>query len=250
MGFNSACRFSRFGRELNRPSVYGWRVFLKISSRVPCSMTRPAYTTDTSSQISATIPRSWVIINIEVLYLSRRPFIISSTCAWIVTSRAVVGSSAIRSSGLHASAMAMTTRCFIPPENWCGYSPPRLPGIPTNSSISLAFCIGSTSFSWSLMTSAICSSTVMTGSKEVMGSWKIMATFFPRMSCISFSLMERMSWPSSLMLPSTITPGGSGISRNRDRPVVVFPAPVSPTRPRVFPLPISRSRPFNACTTP
>jgi hypothetical protein len=46
----------------------------------------------------------------------------SSTCAWIVTSSAVVGSSASSSFGLQASAMAMTTRCFMPPENWCGYS--------------------------------------------------------------------------------------------------------------------------------
>ena len=43
--------------------------------------------------------------------------IISSTCAWMVTSSAVVGSSASSSSGSHASAIAMTTRCFMPPEN-------------------------------------------------------------------------------------------------------------------------------------
>ena len=53
----------------------------------------------------------------------------SRICAWIVTSSAVVGSSAIRSFGLQASAMAIITRWRMPPESWCGYSlsaPPRL----------------------------------------------------------------------------------------------------------------------------
>ncbi len=45
---------------------------------------------------------------------------ISRIWAWIVTSSAVVGSSAIRISGLHESAMAIMTRWRMPPENWCG----------------------------------------------------------------------------------------------------------------------------------
>ena len=40
--------------------------------------------------------------------------------AWTVTSSAVVGSSAISSSGSQLSAMAIMARCRIPPENWCG----------------------------------------------------------------------------------------------------------------------------------
>ena len=39
----------------------------------------------------------------------------------MVTSSAVVGSSAISSAGLHESAMAIITRWRMPPENWCGY---------------------------------------------------------------------------------------------------------------------------------
>ena len=42
-------------------------------------------------------------------------------CAWIETSSAVVGSSATISLGSPASARAITTRCRMPPENWCGY---------------------------------------------------------------------------------------------------------------------------------
>ena len=41
----------------------------------------------------------------------------SRICAWIVTSSAVVGSSAIRRSGSLASAMAIITRCRWPPES-------------------------------------------------------------------------------------------------------------------------------------
>ena len=44
----------------------------------------------------------------------------SSTWAWIVTSRAVVGSSAIISLGSRARAIAIMTRWRMPPENWCG----------------------------------------------------------------------------------------------------------------------------------
>ena len=44
----------------------------------------------------------------------------SRICAWMVTSSAVVGSSATRSFGSHASAIAIITRWRCPPESWCG----------------------------------------------------------------------------------------------------------------------------------
>ncbi len=46
----------------------------------------------------------------------------SRICAWIVTSSAVVGSSAMSSFGRQASAMAIMTRWRMPPEKRCGYS--------------------------------------------------------------------------------------------------------------------------------
>ena len=48
-------------------------------------------------------------------------FSTSSTCAWIVTSSAVVGSSAISSEGEFAIDIAIIARCRMPPENSCGY---------------------------------------------------------------------------------------------------------------------------------
>ena len=45
---------------------------------------------------------------------------VSRICAWTVTSRAVVGSSAMITSGSLAMAMAITARWRMPPENSCG----------------------------------------------------------------------------------------------------------------------------------
>ncbi len=66
--------------------------------------------------------------------------------AWIVTSSAVVGSSAIRSFGSQASAIAIITRCRIPPDSWCGYSLTRRSGAGmwtmSSSSTALALRVG------------------------------------------------------------------------------------------------------------
>ena len=59
----------------------------------------------------------------------------------MVTSSAVVGSSAISSFGRQASAMAIMTRCRIPPDSWCGYCLATTSGfgILTSESSSTAF---------------------------------------------------------------------------------------------------------------
>ena len=51
---------------------------------------------------------------------SRRSLMSARICAWIVTSSAVVGSSAISSCGWHESAIAIITRWRMPPDIWCG----------------------------------------------------------------------------------------------------------------------------------
>ena len=48
---------------------------------------------------------------------STRPRSSSSTWAWVITSRAVIGSSATTSRGLQASAMAMSTLWRMPPDS-------------------------------------------------------------------------------------------------------------------------------------
>ena len=81
------------------------------------STLRPAYITMTRSAISATTPRSWVMRTMAAPTRRLSSFIRSRICAWIVTSSAVVGSSAISSLGLQASAMAIITRWRMPPES-------------------------------------------------------------------------------------------------------------------------------------
>jgi hypothetical protein len=76
--------------------------------------------TSTRSATSATTPMSWVM-KITAMCISACSWRMSSRiCAWMVTSSAVVGSSAMSSAGLHDRAMAIITRWRMPPDNWCG----------------------------------------------------------------------------------------------------------------------------------
>ena len=64
--------------------------------------------------------RSWLIQIIAMSRVARSSETRSRICAWMVASRAVVGSSAMRRPGSQDSAMAIVTRWHMPPENWCG----------------------------------------------------------------------------------------------------------------------------------
>ena len=66
----------------------------------PTSTIRPSHITAMRSQVWATTPRSWVIRMIERPRRSRMSISSRRICAWIVTSSAVVGSSAIRIFGI------------------------------------------------------------------------------------------------------------------------------------------------------
>ena len=145
--------------------------------------------------------------------------------------------------------MAITIRCFIPPENWWGKSCFRSGGRPTIFRISSTRASTpalSLYFLWSWRTSAIWSPTVRTGFRLVIGSWNIMETVSPRSRRISASEAAVTSVPANRIDPLAIRPTFSGSSFKMLRAVVVFPAPVSPTRPRVSPLSRNRSIPFTA----
>ena len=83
---------------------------------------------------------SWVMNRMALPNCACMSFMSRRTCACTVTSSAVVGSSAMRSAGLQASAMAITTRWRMPPENSCGYCVTRSSGegTPTSRSSSTA----------------------------------------------------------------------------------------------------------------
>ena len=92
-----------------------------MTSRVgPISTMRPAYITATRSAVSAMTPMSCVTSMTAVPWSRHSRFNSAMICAWIDTSSAVVGSSAMTRRGLAASASAITTRWRMPPENWCG----------------------------------------------------------------------------------------------------------------------------------
>ena len=111
------------GMDCNSDLVYGCRA---SESRVwisAISTICPAYMTATRSAISATTPKSWVIRTTPASLSSFKRLMSSRICNWMVTSSAVVGSSAISSFGSSAMAMAMMIRCRIPPDSSWGYRP-------------------------------------------------------------------------------------------------------------------------------
>ena len=84
---------------------------------MPDSTQVPAYMTITRSAMAAIDPMSWVMNRMDVP--ARRCVSRSRWKIWACTdtSSAVVGSSAMSTAGLQASAMAIMTRCRMPPES-------------------------------------------------------------------------------------------------------------------------------------
>ena len=201
-------RRSYDGIEAIRSSAYGLAGARSTSRAGPSSTICPAYITAIRSAVSATMPRSWVISISAVprsLVARRRR---SSTCAWIVTSRAVVGSSAMISSGSPASAMAIIARWRMPPESWCGYCLTRCGAcaISTSSRYSIAFLFASRQPArpCATSTSAICSPMVVTGLSAESGSWKIMEMPPPRTLRMYDSGLPSNSSPRKMTEPVTI----------------------------------------------
>ena len=83
------------GSSAAGPRCRGGAGCAKSPRRRASSTTCPAYMTTTRSAVSATTPRSWVISMTAMPSSSCSSRISSRICAWIVTSSAVVGSSAI-----------------------------------------------------------------------------------------------------------------------------------------------------------
>ena len=84
------------------------------------------------------------------------------------------------------------------------------------------------------------------GLRLVMGSWKTMEIWLPRISRILASGIVVMSSPLKVMVPPEMRPTRWGSRRRMLSAVVVLPAPVSPTRPRVSPFSRDRFTPLTA----
>ena len=169
----------------------------------------------------------------------------------MVTSSAVVGSSAMRSLGSHAIAIAIITRCCCPPDSCEGkalilYSGS---GMPTSSSSAIArfraapgdspMCSWRTSLSWK--------PAVNTGLSEVIGSWKIIDMSAPRIlrnSTASSSTRFRPSYRISL--PGRTLAFSLGSRPSIDSEVTDLPLPDSPTSATVAFFGMSKLIPLTA----
>src|SRR5216683_143462 len=160
----------------------------------------------------------------------------------------------MRSFGLQASAIAIITRCRMPPESWCGYSVMRrsASGMCTRRSISTARRseVARSSCWCSISVSPICRPTVSTGLSDVIGSWKIIEMSLPRMRRIAASSRSSRSTPWKRMAPETIRPGGVWMRRRIDSEVTDLPQPLSPTIANVSPSATEIETPSTARTTP
>src|SRR5437867_2156261 len=224
------------GKERSSPCVYGCCGSRNTSSAGPYSAIFPPYMIATLLHVCAMTERSWEIRIID-RSSSFCSFVRSSRIwAWIMTSRAVTGSSAMMIFGRQARAIAIITRWRIPPENSCGYSSFLAGLIPTSSRSSTTRPCASSKdmLSCNAIASAICQLTRLTGLRAFIAPWKTIAMCFQRIFRISDSLIVARSFPEYRMWPSTIRPF-FGSRRMIDSAVVVFPQPLSPASPRLSP---------------
>ena len=130
--------------------------------------------------------------------------------AWIVTSRAVVGSSAMSSSGSQASAIAIITRWAMPPDISCGIrlEPPLRVGDADHRAAARAPGRGRPCAScprWMLAAPRRSGRpTSSTGFSDEVGCWKIIAMRSPRILRMSSSETLSRSWPSKMTSPASI----------------------------------------------
>ena len=231
------------GAALINARVYGCSGRANIAAVSATSITWPPYMMTIREARPASRPRSWVTNNTAMPNSCCSSLISSVICACTVTSRAVVGSSAISSFGRHTSAVAIITRCCMPPENWKEYCFAREAGsgMPTLRSMSTARASAARreTGSWARTTSAICSPTVHDGCRLDIGSWNTMPRSRPRRSRSSFFERVSRSSPSNRMRPLTrwLRPGSRPMIASA---VIVLPEPLSPARPSTSPAPISK----------
>ena len=143
-----------------------------------------------------------------------------STSLTIVGSRAEVGSSKSSISGFMASARAMATRCFWPPESWSGMASARSasPTIASSSS-------PCRSASWRLIPSSSIGAMVMLSSTDLplkrLNDWNTMPIFWRSRDTSASG--ASISCPPMMMLPAV---GCS--NRFRQRRKVLLPVPEGP----------------------
>ena len=210
------------------------------SSALASSTLRPAYITTTRSAFSATTPMSWVIRMIAVPSVSCSSRIRSRICAWIVTSSAVVGSSAISSFGIarqrhrdhHALAHAARQLVRI------GVHPAlRLRDV--HAAQHLDRLVHRVAPRQSLVQRDRLADLPADGHQRVQRGHRLLEDHRDVVAAdrppSRVSLSSSRLVPSKRIAPPTIRPGGSATRRRMDSAVTLLPQPDSPTTPSVSP---------------
>ena len=124
-------------------------------------------------------------------------------------------------------------------------------GMPTRprASMAMARAASLVTFWWAQIISTIWLPTLKTGSREVIGSWKIMAISLPRRATSCFLESFIMSTPSKSISPPMILPFW-GSSRMMEVAVTLLPEPDSPTMPMVLPASRVKLTPSTAFAMP
>ena len=205
----------------------------------PISTSSPCLSTATRSAISATTPKSWVMNSTPVPALVCSSLMSLSVCACVVTSSAVVGSSAMSSTGSRISAIAIMMRWRCPPDSWCGNESYMRAGSGrcTCSIIARMRALRSAGASCvcSASTSSICTPQRMTGFSAVIGSWKIMPMRVQRNSRSRASDTFTKSSPCRAMRLPVRTGRLFGSRPMVEKAMTDLPEPDSPTRQTISP---------------
>ena len=223
------------------PIVYGCRGESKIVKTSPISTTRPAYITTTRSASSAMSPRSCVMRTIAACVCSCAVLSTSTICAWIVTSSAVVGSSAMRTLGSFAIAIAIIARWRMPPENSCGYWSTRRSanGTPTLSSSSIVRVARSVVLHPGVVSRERLGDLVADREHRVQRRHRVLEDHRHLAAAKLAKLLLRASvsrsWPLYSASPLAIRPGGIGMSPRTESIDTLLPDPDSPTMPSTSP---------------
>ena len=215
----------------------------------PSSTSTPRCITAVRVQSFRTTFRLWEMNSMEMPDSRFSFFKSSKIWAWMVTSRAVVGSSSSSSLGRATTAAAIMARCSIPPESSWGYFryTPAGSGSSTAARAARAWSrrasrersvwIRSTSSTWGPIR--------IRGSMQLCGSWNTTPISLP-WTCRS---SVRSAWSSSAP-SSRISPEKSHCFRGSSPATLMavtdLPEPDSPTSPRISPLWMVRDTPATA----
>ena len=211
---------------------------LEAAATGPCSTIRPAYITATSSAVSATTPRSCVTRITAVPLAPCNPSIRASIWAWIVTSSAVVGSSAISRAGRRRAPSRSSPAAACRPRAGAdsAHAPLRRRYPHPLQHLERPPAGGRRDAPrWRTTTSAIWAPIVKAGLSEVIGSWKIIAISSPRRSARSRSGSASRSRPLNSARPPLSSAGGCGRRPMSASDVRLLPQPISPTMASVRP---------------